>query len=208
MSETSGGPSPSGDGKPVINDRSTGSNQTKVKRRNRNSRLSRHPTRSVRYEGKCEQLRRNVYDITTIGTNTDLFSTTTKAIAEYIATEYDDAGKYRTGLMEMSLPELQAPKNVDSQDLMKFEVWKLDMRDFRDRQKKRNKNNAKAFALILGQCSQAIRDRIEAAATLQHYFSLTVTPEDMGNSLPTWRTNTPEETTGIPAPCQQPTICW
>mmetsp|Transcript_21757 Transcript_21757/g.26245 ORF Transcript_21757/g.26245 Transcript_21757/m.26245 type:complete len:126 (-) Transcript_21757:334-711(-) len=45
---------------------------------------------------------------------------------------------------------------------MKFEIWKLDMRDFRDRQKKRNKNDAKAFALILGQCSRAVRDRIEA----------------------------------------------
>mmetsp|Transcript_10843 Transcript_10843/g.13049 ORF Transcript_10843/g.13049 Transcript_10843/m.13049 type:complete len:102 (+) Transcript_10843:380-685(+) len=69
--------------------------------------------------------------------------------------------------MELNLPALTRPQDVDVSDTLNFEIWKLDMRDYRDKTKKRDKNNAKAFALILGQCSRAVRDRIEASSTWQ-----------------------------------------
>mmetsp|Transcript_21756 Transcript_21756/g.26243 ORF Transcript_21756/g.26243 Transcript_21756/m.26243 type:complete len:95 (-) Transcript_21756:897-1181(-) len=94
MSEVSGGLSPSGDDKPNnIKENPKGTPYVQNRRRNRNNRPSRHVNpRASRFQGKCEQLKGVVYDVTNIGTNTDLFTTTTKAIAEYIATEYDDAG--------------------------------------------------------------------------------------------------------------------
>eukprot|EP00521_Asterionellopsis_glacialis_P009862 CAMPEP_0195281132 /NCGR_PEP_ID=MMETSP0707-20130614/574_1 /TAXON_ID=33640 /ORGANISM="Asterionellopsis glacialis, Strain CCMP134" /LENGTH=311 /DNA_ID=CAMNT_0040339981 /DNA_START=103 /DNA_END=1035 /DNA_ORIENTATION=- len=163
MTEASDGSTPPGDGKPQKGN----SNPNGGPDNRNNRRRNRHPrntNRSNRYEGKCEPIKRSVYDVTAGTNSTDLFANTTKAIAEYIATEYDDAGEYRNGLVELNLPTLTKPEDVDVSDTLNFEIWKLDMRDFRDKSKKRVKNNAKAFALILGQCSRAVRDRVEASS--------------------------------------------
>lgn len=75
----------------------------------RNSCGNRSPHLNKKFEGKCEALKGHVYDISTVEDGYNLFNRTTKAIGEYVVMEYKYAGKYRRGLTDMELPELEAP---------------------------------------------------------------------------------------------------
>ena len=61
-------------------------------RRNRNNNRRAPIQQSSRFEGKCAALKKHIYDVSQISNNYELFNTTTEAIGEYVATEYDYAG--------------------------------------------------------------------------------------------------------------------
>ena len=95
----------------------------------------------------------------------ELFNTTTEAIGEYVATEYDYAGDYRRGLPDLVMPVIAAPNNPDPADVVAVELWKMDLKEHRERLRRRQALNQRVFGLILGQCSRTVRDRIQAAAS-------------------------------------------
>ncbi|KAL7565784.1 hypothetical protein ACA910_015565 [Epithemia clementina (nom. ined.)] len=119
-----------------------------------------------KFKGKCEDLEGVIYDIAASQSNQDLYTTATKEIAEYVAREYDQAGEFRLGLINLKLPALTPLTAQDSDaSLAGIEVYKMDLKEYRDKARKRVVIMAKLYALILGQRSQAIRDQIEAAQT-------------------------------------------
>jgi hypothetical protein len=142
------------------------SGQQQPNRRNRNRRpvTQTNNTSTRRFEGKCEALKNYVYDVSTVPNNYELFNTTTEAIGEYVATEYEYAGEYRRGLPDLNLTTLIAPANPNPLDMVSIEIWKLDVKDHRDKLRRRKGLNERVFGLVLGQCSRTVRDRIEAAA--------------------------------------------
>ena len=98
--------------------------------------------------------------------NQDLFTVVTKAIGEYIAANYQDAKEFRLAFENLEFPDLIEPvKPDDVKDIFEVELWKENRKEYRQKQEKRAKNSGKAFALILGQCSRTIRDRVEAIWT-------------------------------------------
>jgi hypothetical protein len=114
-----------------------------------------------KFEGKCADLKTSTYDVT--GAGRDTFIKTTREIAEYIGRTYEDAGEFRTGMVELSLPDLVEPEPPkDEKSFVQAERWKQALRRFEDQKRIRNKNTNQAFALVLGQCSQAICNRMEA----------------------------------------------
>ena len=134
-----------------------------VRRRNRNKNRQQDLV-TTRFRGKCEALGKNVYDSGLPSSNQDLFTVVTKAIGEYIAANYEDAEEFRLAFEHLRFPELVEPvKPTNASDVFEVELWKEDRKEYRRKQEKRIKNSGKAFALILGQCSRAIRDRVEAA---------------------------------------------
>mmetsp|Transcript_24339 Transcript_24339/g.36098 ORF Transcript_24339/g.36098 Transcript_24339/m.36098 type:complete len:214 (+) Transcript_24339:1120-1761(+) len=172
MSEQSGGSNGApaenatgdgGDGNSNNNGNSGDNSRTRRRRGGRNGRQ--RTARNNRFEGKCEDLKKHVYDVAPVQNSYDLFGTTTKAIGKHVATKYEDAADFRTGLVELRLPVLVQPANPPLDDPIALELWKIDIREFRDKQRKRAAVQGKAFGLILGQCSRAIRDKIEAAPT-------------------------------------------
>lgn len=54
------------------------------------------------------------------------------------------------------------PMLEDPNDLMAMELWKLDLKEYRDKRKTRQANDGKVFSLILGQCSGIVRDRLRS----------------------------------------------
>ena len=69
-----------------------------------------HVENAVRFSGQIPELKGFVYDATTGSTSRqDLWATVTEAIGEYVAVHYTDAGDYRTGLPDLSLPTLEEP---------------------------------------------------------------------------------------------------
>ena len=62
------------------------------------------------FKGKCEALAGHVYELGAPNSAQNLFTTTTKEIAEYAAREYTDAGDFGSGLVNLTLPTLTPPQ--------------------------------------------------------------------------------------------------
>jgi len=111
-----------------------------------------------------------VYDVVT---GKDTFAKTTREIAEYVGREFDDAGEFRTGMVAMRLPDLTEPvAPADNAGVVAVELWKLARRTYEKSLEVRRKNSARVFALLIGQCSQALRNRLEAH---EHYSRVNAT---------------------------------
>ena len=55
----------------------------------------------------------------------DTFTKTTQEIAEYVGGEFDNAGEFRTGMVEMRLPPLtELPPPADDM-VINFKPWKM-----------------------------------------------------------------------------------
>ena len=126
----------------------------KQRRRNRNRRGN---PRENRFDGACSELKGHTYDVV-FG---DTFAKTTREIAEYVARSYDDAGDFRTGMVDLQLPAIQPPADPDVDDQLAVEKWKLELRSYQKSKETRTRNQNRVFALLLGQCSQALRNRME-----------------------------------------------
>ena len=132
-------------------------------RRNRRNRGRRTGVQQTRFTGVCDELKDYVYDTGVGRNNAEIFSKTTKAIAEYVAREYTAAGEFRNGLPDLTLPTLVAPSPPQATaTVVELKIWEMDFKEYRKRVEEREKNMEKTYALILGQCSKTIRDRIEA----------------------------------------------
>jgi hypothetical protein len=118
--------------------------------------------RETKFEGKCADLKASVYDVLS---GKDTFAKTTREIAEYVGREYDDAGEFRTGMVELRLPPLVRPAAPPDNSLINVELWKIEIGDYQKQVVARRRNSAKVYSLILGQCSQALRNRLEASTT-------------------------------------------
>ena len=153
MSSSPGGGSPPA---PAANDAgnaASGGGQKK-KKKNRFGRES-------KFEGKCADIKNSVYDVVS---GKDTFAKTTREIAEYVGREFDDAGEFCTGMVEMELAPLVPPPLPADNEAINFELWKMARQKFERQAESRRKNSSRVFALILGQCSQALRNRMEAHA--------------------------------------------
>ena len=140
-----GGPSPLGeavpDGPPSSNDL----------RRNRRNRGRRTGVQQTRFTGVCEDLKDYVYDTGIGRNNAEIFSKTTKAIAEYVAREYTAAGEFRNGLPDLMLPTLTTPTPpAATATVVELKIWEMDFKEYRKRMEEREKNMEKTYALILG----------------------------------------------------------
>ena len=167
-----GGPSQQGDAVP---DGPPSSNEL---RRNRCNRGRRTGVQQTRFTSACEDLKDHVYDTGVGRNNAEIFSKTTKAIAEYVAREYTAAGEFRNGLPDMTLPTLVAPTPPGTTaTVVELKIWEMDFKEYRKRMEEREKNMEKTYALILGQCSKTIRDSIVAH---EHWESVNTSSNTLG----------------------------
>ena len=140
-----------------------GSSQRRSNPRRQQQQRGNSVRESNKFTGKCDDLKGTVYDVSE---GKDTFARTTREIAEYVGRVYDDAGEFRTGMVELLLPDIEEPATPGAAaTAVDVELWKLDLREYRTRVDKRHKNSDKVYALVLGQCSQALRSRMEAHPT-------------------------------------------
>ena len=107
-----------------------------------------------------------VYNAGLPNSSQDLFANTTRQIAEFVAREYENAGDFRLGIIEMKLPALATPTApADKNDLLEMELFKNAVKEYSAETNHRKRLQKRVFPLILGQCSRTIRDRLEASKT-------------------------------------------
>ena len=118
--------------------------------------------RETKFEGKCADIKTSIYDVLS---GKDTFAKTTREIAEYVRCKFEDAGEFRTGMVEMKLPALTEPAAPTGNDNVNFELWKMAHCTYEQQIDARHCNLHRVYALVLGQCSQALRNRMEASET-------------------------------------------
>jgi len=122
------------------------------------------PRHVPKFSGKCSALKGHVYDVAS-SDPTESFHKTTLEIAEFVAVNFDGAGEYRRGLVDMLLPPVNKPDDpADGSNAFTIEKWKIEYQEY-ERQRIARKNQDKVFALILGQCTPAMVDRLHAEST-------------------------------------------
>ena len=160
MPETSDGTSLSHGGGGSGNEGSNNSRSHDSRRNNGRARNQRRQgNRHSRFEGECDDLKGAVYDV---AAGRDTFMKTTRSITEYVGQSYGDPSDFRTGMVNLELPAVDAPVDpLDYAGAVRLELWKLARRRYELALENRRKVNGRAYALVLGQCSQAVRNRHE-----------------------------------------------
>ena len=167
MSETSPGrsPPPAASGGRSSNAQNAGGDSSGGGRRPPRGGRGSRPNRNV-FLGKEEKLKGHVYDVTPFKSG-KVFAKTTKEIAEFAAREYAHAGEFRQALQSLKYADLSPPAwkpaNADKPTVPETEEYKLLFKEYYDKKNKREENQKKIFALILGQCSPAMKDRLEGS---------------------------------------------
>jgi len=81
--------------------------------------------------GKSNDLKDLVYDVAAGG---DTFAQTTCKIAEYVARKYKDASKFRKGMVNMFLPNIDKPKILDQHaSPMQIKMWEMDLKEYKQK---------------------------------------------------------------------------
>jgi hypothetical protein len=122
------------------------------------------------YEGKCEEIKHHVYDVVPGKNGFDIFAKTTTEIGEYIARTVPNAGEFtlvmrpdELGFPVIPVPPLPTVRN----DLIELEVWRMANKRYNDLLEKQEENKWRAYAIVWGQCSPTVQDRVKASPTYQ-----------------------------------------
>lgn len=156
MSENSGGPTPT----PA----KEGDGHGQKKRRGQGNR---GPT-TTKFEGAVPLLKDYVYDVTSARNGKDSFQRTTEAIGEHIARTYKQGGEFVQAFNPTNLgfaPITDPTRPADPTDVFDMEQWKIDIRRASDKRKDREELCKQAYAVVIGQCSRTVRDRLQGSTT-------------------------------------------
>jgi hypothetical protein len=121
------------------------------------------------FKGKATDLHGFIYDVGLPNSNNDLFSKTTKEIAEHVSCTVEGAGDFRLAMVDLTFPTLAPPSapvnepGTTEPSWVDKEQYKIEYSEYVKTKNKRTQVQAKVFPLVLGQCSCAIRDRLEAS---------------------------------------------
>ena len=135
------------------------------RRRNNNNNRARNQQAQVReakFEGDEEALSGHVYDVTNDGKS---YAKTTEKIAEYVAKSYKGAGEFRRAIIDGEFTVLNPPTppaDADANNRILVNAYERAMTRHEKKVDSREMNAAKAYSLVCGQCSSALRTRMEA----------------------------------------------
>jgi hypothetical protein len=145
-------------------DPSSGGRRNRRQGRNVRKHANREPEVDARgkISGKIDQLEGHIYDVAS-SSPTDSFTRTTEEIALYVSSNLDRAGEYRTGLVNMLLPPVPRPVPPEDQsDVVLAALFGEEIKMYSRALESRRNNQGKVFGIILGQCTKAMKDQIEA----------------------------------------------
>jgi hypothetical protein len=120
------------------------------------------PSGSI-YEGKCEEIKQHVYDVIPGKNGFDVFAKTTTKIGEYVVRTVPNASKFTLVMRpdDLGFPVIPAPPLPTMRnDLIELEVWQMANKQYNDLMEKQEENKRRAYAIVWGQCSPTVQDRV------------------------------------------------
>jgi len=114
-----------------------------------------------KFDGRCDELKGYVYDLNG-SRSADIFTKTTKEVADYVAKNYGCGGDIRLAVLNLELPVLEQPEDLaDGATATEKRIWEKEIDEY-VKEKAKLKQNVKAlYSLVWGQCSDAMRAKLE-----------------------------------------------
>ena len=134
---------------------------------NRNRRAFNRPTgiKEPKFEGRCEDLAGHIYDMANAKQAADMYTKTTREIAEYVGRTYDQGADTRLAIENLALPALEEPDDPAADaSRTAVRMWEKRVDAYIARENKLIENVKKAYSLIYGQCTEALRAKLQALA--------------------------------------------
>ena len=96
-----------------------------------------------------------------------MFVKTTREIAEHVSSKLKDASEFRNAMDPDNLvfDGLTPPVLGDAPTLTDIEIWKIDYKSYSEAVKRRELLVGQVFAIVLGQCSPTVVDRLKSNGT-------------------------------------------
>ena len=152
-------------GSPAADGTQSGGNEGNERRNRRfrrgNNTLIAH-SRQQRFEGRCVDLKGHIYDCGDIR-QADQYARTTMEIAEYVGRTYKYGMDIRLSIENMTMAKFELPEDPPT-DATRTEIrlWEKRIDDYALRENTLKENIKTTYSLIWSQCSDAIRQKIEA----------------------------------------------
>ena len=133
--------------------------------------------RQPKFEGKCDELKGHIYDCSD-ARQSDLFTKTTKEIAEYVGRTYKYGGDIRLVVENLQLVTFVEPDDPDANATRtQVRIWEKQVDEFVKRGTNRDENIKTLYSLVWGQCTDIMRQKIEA---LHNFETLSTAGDGLG----------------------------
>ena len=113
-----------------------------------------------KFEGREPVMKGHIYDLPR-DRNIDQYIRTTRELQEYVGYVFNEYSEdLMSAVQNLQMPTLNPPANPDPTNLLEFELWKIDIREHRKRERVREDFLVNLYNVILGQCTESLRDRL------------------------------------------------
>ena len=124
----------------------------------------------AKFEGKCAELKGCIYDCTD-SKQADVFTKTTKEIANYVGTTYKYGNDVKLAVSTLRTPSFTEPSDPpEGASKSKLKIWETKISDYCKRESYLEENLKTLYSLVWGQCTDLIRARIEALDAHKQMF--------------------------------------
>ena len=120
------------------------------------------PPQRAKFEGKCEGLKGAIYDCSDTK-QADIFIKTTKDLSNYCGQTMKFGGNMRIAVVTLKKPVFPLPKLPEGADEGDRELKKDDIKSVGKRRTFLEENIKTLYAIIWGQCTDIMQQKIEAA---------------------------------------------
>lgn len=114
-----------------------------------------------KFEGRCDALKGHIYDYATPRVAADLYTKTTKEVAEYVGWTYKYGGDIHSAIEHGRKPSITKPvdvgKNASETDSL---IWKKQVDEYVKRVILLGENIKSVYSLIFGQCTEALQAKL------------------------------------------------
>ena len=120
-----------------------------------------------RFTGAEPELQGFIFDCESTN-KSDLYNKTKLAIEDYVGRKYDNEGDMHLALQNLKDPQMEMPERIEEEGLSQQQKRDLEvcyteeLKNFVKRKNQLKANKKKCFSLILGQCTPAMRGKIES----------------------------------------------
>ena len=118
--------------------------------------------KAPKFEGQCTDLQGHIYDVSSPRQAADMYTKTTREIVEYIDTNYTLGSDISGAIETLQEPVIPKPKPVNGGDDTDKAIWAEEIKDYVKQKRTIQSGMKKAFGLVWGQCSEAMRTKLQS----------------------------------------------
>jgi hypothetical protein len=129
--------------------------------KNKHHALKKPALRQPKFEGKCDDLKGHIYDCSN-SRQVDIFAKTTKEFAEHVGRTYRYGTGVQRAIQQMAIPTIKKPEDPpEKASKTDMAIWTNEVLTYVRRRAAMNEALEKVFPLILGQCTDSMRAKLE-----------------------------------------------